>query len=107
MMVGRDEARHDDGARAIDHFGIGRRDRGRDLRDCLPVDEDVGLFEVADLRVETEDDAAAQQDGPLAAVADQTLSRCLRTRTSTGRCPGTRGGSEGSGVGGRCQERAT
>ena len=32
------------------------------------VDQDVGLLEVADLRVEGEHDAAAQQDAALAAV---------------------------------------
>ncbi len=48
---------------------------GCDLRDLLTVDQDVGLLEVADLRVECEHDAAAQQDAPLAAVTDEVLGR--------------------------------
>ena len=75
MMVRGDEAGHDDRARAVDDLGIASRDVGCDLRDLLTVDQDVGLLEVADLRVECEHDAAAQQDAPLAAVANEVLRR--------------------------------
>ena len=45
-MVRGDEARHDDRARAIDHFGIAGGEVGRDLGDQLSVDQDVGPLEV-------------------------------------------------------------
>ena len=78
VMVRGDEARHDDRARAIDHFGVGGGDVGRDIGDQLSVDQDVGLLEVAHLRVEAEHDASPQQDAALAAVADEVLEvgRC-------------------------------
>ena len=75
MVVRGDEAGHDDRARAVDHFGIGGGETGPDLRDRLSVDQDVGLLEVTDLPVEREDDAAAQEDAALAAVADEVLRR--------------------------------
>jgi hypothetical protein len=39
----------------------------------LPVDQDVGLFEVAHPRVEAQHDTAAQENSALSAVADQAL----------------------------------
>ena len=73
MVVRGDEAGHDDRARAIDHFGIGGGEVGPDLRDRLSVDQNVSLLEVTHLPVECEDDAAAQEDAALAAVADEVL----------------------------------
>ena len=68
-MVRRDEAGHDDRARAVDDLGIARGYGWSDLGDPLPVDQDVGFFEVAHLRVEAEHDASPEQDVALAAVA--------------------------------------
>ena len=73
VMMRRDEAGHDDGARAIDHLGVGGRDGGRDLCDQLAVDQDVRLFEITHLRIKAEHDASPQQDPALAAVADEAL----------------------------------
>ena len=46
---------------------------GATSRNRLPVDQDVGLLEVAHSRVEAEHDAAPQQDAALPAVADEVL----------------------------------
>jgi hypothetical protein len=54
---------------------IASGDIGRHERDRLSVDQDVGLLEVAHLRVECEHDSAAQQGAPSAAVTDQVLTR--------------------------------
>ena len=91
VMVRRDEARHDDRAGAVDDLGVARGHRWRDLDDLLPVDQDVGLFEVADSRVETEDDAAAQQDAALSPVADEALEICWRRGTQASELTFARG----------------
>jgi hypothetical protein len=72
-MVRGDEARHDDCAAAVDDFGVACGDRWRDFGNSLPVDQDVGPFEVAYPRVEAQHDAAAQENSALPAVADQAL----------------------------------
>ena len=73
VMVRGDEARHHDRARAIDHLGVGGGDGGSDVRDQLAVDQNVGLLEVADSRIEAEHDASPEQDAALAAVAEEVL----------------------------------
>ena len=92
---------------------------GRDVGDHLSVDQDVGLLEVAHLRVEAEHDAAPQQDAAPAAVADEVLevrpvSPSAARRAAAGqrkrrRAPppwpsGTRDETGGSGR--RCRPRA-
>ena len=70
--------------------------------DRLAVDQDVGLFEVADLRVEAEHDAAAQQHTPFA-IRDDSLRRHSTRRwpiapsrpAGSGRQPRRGGGKEG------------
>jgi len=60
-------------------FRCSRRFRRRlrrpwcDFGNFLPVDQDVGLFEVAHPRVEAQHDTAAQENSALSAVADQAL----------------------------------
>ena len=44
------------------------------------VDQDVGVLEIADLRVERQHDGAAQEDAALPAVADDVLRRRWRRR---------------------------
>ena len=73
VMVRGDEAGHDDSARAVDDLGVGSSDGRCYLRDRLAVDQDVGLLEVAHLRVECEHDTAAQQNAALPSVADEVL----------------------------------
>jgi hypothetical protein len=73
MVVRRDEARHDDGAGTIDDLGIAGGYRRGYLGDPLAVDQHIGLVEVADSRIETQDHPAAQQDAAALAVADQSL----------------------------------
>ena len=107
MVVRRHEARHDDRARAVDDLGIAGGEVGCDLRDRLSIDQDVGVLEVAYLRIECEHDATAQEDAALASIADQIL--CLRRRcrlTSTRGCRAARGGRQGRGTCCRRQERA-
>jgi hypothetical protein len=65
--------RHDDCPRAVDDFGVACGDRWCDFGNSLPVDQDVGLFEVAHPRVEAQHDTAAQENSALSAVADQAL----------------------------------
>jgi hypothetical protein len=72
-MVRVDKARHDDCSGAVDDFGVACEDRWCDFGNSLPVDQDVGLFEVAHPRVEAQHDTAAQENSALPAVADQAL----------------------------------
>ena len=66
MAVRIDEPGNDDGVGGVDHL---RLRRGlhliADAGDLLAVDEHVASGEVAHLRVEAHDGAAAQQDGPI------------------------------------------
>ena len=80
VVVRRDEARHHDRAGAVDDFRIARGHGWCDLGNLLPVDQHIRFLEVADLRIETEHDAAAQQDAPLAPVADKSLEIRRRRR---------------------------
>ena len=73
VMVRGDEARHDDCSGAVDDLGVACGDRWCDFGNSLPVDQDVGLFEVAHPRVEAQHDTAAQENSALSAVADQAL----------------------------------
>ena len=73
VMVRVDKARHDDCSGAVDDFGVACGDRWCDFGNSLPVDQDVGLFEVAHPRVEAQHDTAAQENSALSAVADQAL----------------------------------
>ena len=107
VMMGRDEAGHDDRARAVDHFGVAGGDVGGDLRDRLSVYDDIGLLEVADLRVEGEHDAAAQQDPAPGAIADEILSRTRSGRSVSGDLRlAARCGCERRRAGAGSQERA-
>jgi hypothetical protein len=72
-MVRVDEARHHDRSGAVDDFGVARGDRWGDLGNSLPVDQDVGLFEIAHPRLEAEHDTAAQENSALSAVTDEAL----------------------------------
>src|SRR5205823_13854710 len=80
VIVRGDEAGHDDRSRAVDDFRIGGGDRGRDLSDRFSVDQDVSFLEIADAWIETQDDAALQQDAAPSAVADQVLDISWRRR---------------------------
>ena len=91
VIVGGDEARHHDRARAVDDFGVGGGDRRRNLGDRLPVDQDVRLLEVADLRVEAEHDASPQQNAALAAIADEVLEVGRSRRAEPVELPHARG----------------
>ena len=93
-MVRGDEAGHDDRARAIDDLGVAGGDVGRDLGDQLSVDQDVGLLEVAHLRVEAEHDASPQQDAAPAAVADEALRVLDRRGPEAGELSGYGGGGK-------------
>ena len=76
VMMRGDEAGHYDRTRAVDDLCIGSEVGGHvgsDSRDHRPVDQDVRFFEVAHARVEAEHGAAAQQDAPFPAVADEAL----------------------------------
>ena len=73
VMVRGDEPRHDDCSGAVDDFGVACGDRWCDFDNALPVDQDIGLFEVAHPRVEAQHDTAAQENSALSAVADQAL----------------------------------
>jgi hypothetical protein len=68
VVVRRDEAGHDDCARAVDDFGVGSGDVLRNLSDGFAVDQHVTSLEVTDFGVETENNAAPQQNAALAAV---------------------------------------
>ena len=61
--------------RAIDHERVAGLEVRSNGRDRLAVNQDVGLLEVAHLRVEAEDDASAQQDTPPAIGDDIRRSR--------------------------------
>src|SRR4030095_13615281 len=65
---------------AIDDFRVAGRDRRRDLDNLLPVDQDVGLLQVAYPRVEAQDDTATQQNSALSPVTDEALEICRRRR---------------------------
>ena len=95
-MMRRDEAGHDDRTRAVDDLRIGPQVGGHvgsDGRDLRPVDQDVRFFEVAHARVEAEHGAAAQQDAPSPAVADEALKIRPGRRTQAGELRG-RGSSD-------------
>ena len=80
---------------------------GPDLRDRLSIDQDVGVLEVAHLRIEREHDATAQEDAALASIPDQILRLRRRCRlTSTRWRRGARCGRQGRGTCCRRQERA-
>jgi hypothetical protein len=73
VMVSGDEARHYDCSGAVDDFGVSCGDRWCDFGNSLPVDQDVGLFEVAHPRIEAQHGTAAQKNSALSAVTDQPL----------------------------------
>jgi hypothetical protein len=77
MAVGVDEAGHDDRPRGVDHFGISDlgAEVGTDGGDPLILDEDVGALEVAELAIEGEDGAAADQDPALRHVTPGCSAR--------------------------------
>ena len=73
MMVRRDESGHDDSSRTVDDLGIGDRDVRCNLGDRFTVDQDVGLLEVSELRVERQHHASAQQNSLPTPISDQPL----------------------------------
>jgi hypothetical protein len=80
MDVRVDEAGHRDAAAAVDHLGVGRGEVAADLRDLRAVDEDVAALEVADLRVQREDESVL--DERLGHVPTLTASRSKIKRYS-------------------------
>jgi hypothetical protein len=56
-----DEIRHRDAAAAVDYLGPGRRQIAPDLRDLLAFDEDVAAVEVADFRIQREDESVLDE----------------------------------------------
>jgi len=63
VMVGIDEARHDDAPGGVDHGAAGAEVRA-DREDLLALDQHVGAGEVADLRVHRHHRAAANDIAP-------------------------------------------
>lgn len=87
VMMGCDEAGHHDRARAVDDFSVGRIDDRCNRGNPLVGDENVRLLEIANFRIQSEHDAAAQQDAALATVADETLSVRLGGGANAGQRP--------------------
>ena len=56
-----DQAWHHDHAGGVDHLGVFNRQIRTHGGDLVRRDEDVGAREVADLRIQTEDNAAFEQ----------------------------------------------
>jgi hypothetical protein len=82
MVVGVDEARNDDPVAAVDHRNVARR---RDLRAYLAnlavVNQHVGPGEIADLRIEGEEDGTLDEDAPCTLQAlELILLSALRHR---------------------------
>ena len=67
VEIGVQDARIDR-ARAIDHFGVAGGEVRPDIRNQLPVDQDVSFLEVAQSRAEAEHDAPTQQNAASPAV---------------------------------------
>ena len=72
MMVRRDEAGHDDRARAVDHFGIAGGKVGSDGAIFLPSIRTSAFSKSPTFGSSRQHDAAAQQDPAFSAVPDQT-----------------------------------
>src|SRR5689334_20162625 len=81
VMVRRYETGHDDGARAVDDFGVRGGDGRRDFGDHFAVDQNVGSFEVSNLRVERQYDPSPKQNTALPSVSDQIFK--VRGRRGT------------------------
>ena len=65
MVMGVDEAGHDNVVRCVDNqsraAGI---EVGAECRDLLAFDQNIGLFEIPHLRVEAQHDSSPQKDSP-------------------------------------------
>ena len=72
MMVRVDETRHDDHARGINHLSI-RFEIRLDRNDLFAFDQHVRVFEVADIAVKSEHDAAFEQGAVASAASNHTL----------------------------------
>ena len=74
MVVRVDEAGHDDAAAGVDHRGIAGVQVRSDGDDLLALDQDVGLGEIADVRVQRHHGAAADDVAPAAPAG---VVRCV------------------------------
>ena len=78
MVVGVDEAGHHDAVGGVDHRDglVGDRDAGPDLADLAVLDQDVGLREIAHLRIEAQHHPALEKDAaPPLHAGEQRIGR--------------------------------
>jgi len=84
VMVGVDEARHNDHPTGIDHESC-RIQVAPDSEDLLSLDQHIAIREIADMRIKAQHDAAFQQNtvSRIALGAFEPIERCA--------CPGSHG----------------